>query len=457
MASLLDNPLTAPEIEGGLDSLSSDLAYLLADSNLPDDVRARIGIIGYNSMAVFAKAGSSITEVRNWIKNDIGLDVTHGIAQRTCQAQITTAWEAAGKRIEHKQAEEAEVRASDGPIPRSLQKATYVDLNRAFSKRHRELKDKETPAKAYVELRFEQIEDGELVAETLKDVISREEATACDADPKQPLFAFKADGSIKVRNSKLSGELPTTPEDFRRKIRLLGVCWEFVKLKFPLNRTVADLSLGYWDTYLEWLLGEDVYGLKVQDDLGGTVYRPSWHLLLGFEFQIRRAAYKNVNNYGRPLAQALTDARNDTALAQKYFHGPMALAGGAAAAAHGTRTPSKGTGGGGGARPAEGVEAPSASQGRGSQRPDNRRKRKSPPSAPPKPAATAAKKARTSWKSETTNKTDDGREKCFKYQRGQCTDSSKCGRLHLCTLCGEGHPLKECPQKLKKAADNKKK
>ena len=39
MASLLDNPLTAPEIEGGLDSLSSDLAYLLADSNLPDDVR----------------------------------------------------------------------------------------------------------------------------------------------------------------------------------------------------------------------------------------------------------------------------------------------------------------------------------------------------------------------------------------------------------------------------------
>ena len=117
-------------------------------------------------------------------------------------ARLATAWEAAVKRIEHKQAEEAEIRANESPVPRLIQKSVYLEMCRAFAAAHHELKDSQTPAKPYMEMRFEQIEDGELIAESLKEVISREESAGADADARQPTFSWKADGTLKVKTGK---------------------------------------------------------------------------------------------------------------------------------------------------------------------------------------------------------------------------------------------------------------
>ena len=47
---------------------------------------------------------------------------------------------------------------------------------RTFTRRHFKLSEDETPAASYIELRLEQLEDNELEAETLSDVISKLEA-----------------------------------------------------------------------------------------------------------------------------------------------------------------------------------------------------------------------------------------------------------------------------------------
>ena len=41
-------------------------------------------------------------------------------------------------------------------------------------------------------------------------------------------------------------------------------------------------------------------------------------------------------------------------------------------------------------------------------------------------------------------RTSDGREICFKFQRGTCT--GECKRVHVCRLCLGTHPSKTCPR-----------
>ena len=37
------------------------------------------------------------------------------------------------------------------------------------------------------------------------------------------------------------------------------------------------------------------------------------------------------------------------------------------------------------------------------------------------------------------NKSDDGREVCYAYQKDSCKGA--CGRVHICQFCGGRHPL----------------
>jgi len=44
-------------------------------------------------------------------------------------------------------------------------------------------------------------------------------------------------------------------------------------------------------------------------------------------------------------------------------------------------------------------------------------------------------------KQESQFKTPDGREKCFRYQRGRCNG---CDRVHSCVYCNGPHPGRDC-------------
>ena len=66
-----------------------------------------------------------------------------------------------------------------------------------------------------MEWRFEQLEDGELKAESLADVIHREEATEDDWGGAR----VGPDGSLKLIKGRSSGKAPENPEGLRSKIR----------------------------------------------------------------------------------------------------------------------------------------------------------------------------------------------------------------------------------------------
>ena len=176
MSSVLAAPLNAVDEAAALKNLAPDLGFLFTSVGVPPDVQAMVSELlkPTPTVPVFAKVEDTVKEVRAWIKSDVQIDPTVSSRHRTVVAQLLTAWEAATKRVTVQQTVEAESRAPGIGMPREIQKGTYLELVRAHAvKMGRELPDKETPAKTYMETRFEEIEDGELRAETLSDVMSR--------------------------------------------------------------------------------------------------------------------------------------------------------------------------------------------------------------------------------------------------------------------------------------------
>eukprot|EP00971_Amphidinium_carterae_P256151 5085816-Amphidinium_carterae.1 len=92
---------------------------------------------------------------------------------RAVTARILAAWEAAGVRVRKRL--EADADRKVGDLPRVLPKSFVLELVWAFGTLHFELTDRETPATTFLEKQLEQLEDGELIAATLNEVISREE------------------------------------------------------------------------------------------------------------------------------------------------------------------------------------------------------------------------------------------------------------------------------------------
>ena len=145
---------------------------------------------------------------------------------------------------------------------------------------------------------------------------------------------------------------------------------------------------------------------------------------------------RNLNaDHGLSLGGALALARQDERLIQRYFTTPAGLAAGAAFASGQVRRQSV-------SAPASSSNVaanPGGKQGRGKGNvKKSRQKRKAEPKA-------AGKKG---GKGSGTTSTPDGRQKCFKYNKGTCT-SGACpdGRIHVCLKCDGPHPAKECPQR----------
>ena len=220
-------------------------------------------------------------------------------------------------------------------------------------------------------------------------------------------------------------------------MRLMAHHWEMVRLKFPAKEFFAGLTMDLWSQYVNWLLGEDVYDNVVKDTVGNIVYRPSWHILLEYELQVRRRAFHQVNNAGVTIAQAFKDAMMHQPTSIKYFTTPVSLAAGAAAAgskrSRGSPQPS---------RPAVGMAADAAApaQGEGQGWWDNKYSKKY-----KKGDKKSGRGSGGSWRGGESAKTPDGRAKCFKYQRGACTGA--CDRVHVCLVCNGQHPANQCPRR----------
>eukprot|EP00971_Amphidinium_carterae_P017142 338290-Amphidinium_carterae.1 len=129
---------------------------------------------------------------------------------------------------------------------------------------HGELADKDAPAISYLELKLDQIEDGELLPESLQVVMCRQETAAEPYGINSLQGKVMPDGSLRLKKSKVESTLPSTPEELRQKLKLMMHMWEVVKIRCPGKAFVQSPSFELWRSYAEWLLGEEVYACVVR-------------------------------------------------------------------------------------------------------------------------------------------------------------------------------------------------
>ena len=170
---------------------------------------------------------------------------------------------------------------------------------RAYESAHGELKEGETPAPSFIEGKLEEVEEGELLPDSLRDVISKTNV----AGETYQNIQLHNDGSLRLQKGKKQVSLPRTPEEFRTRIRLLGRMFELLRLKYLSGDRFKGYSEAIWERYTNWILGDDVYGLSIKIPGSNISHSASWATLLDLDFQVRKDMANRVNE-----GKTLTDA-----------------------------------------------------------------------------------------------------------------------------------------------------
>jgi hypothetical protein len=416
-------------------TMAPDLAFLLEDRLVDSSTQKHLCDAGFSTIGIFALMADTRTEVRTMLKAApfgldpeaaaIEADPTEKVRRRVAQARVIDAWEAAQVRVEERRKAEATQRASG--LPHVLPVSVHIAFRRDFEAVYGRADDKAFPSDALIDKRFQDIEQGDLKAETLDQVITKEE----QSDDVMGAV-FDTDGTLRVKKGIQKVMLPGDAEALRRRIHILGITWTLAKLSHPARGWLQTASPDVWREHLDHVLGEEVYGFKITSSAGDRSSRSSWKTLLSYEFQLRKEAIRLVNFEGVDFKAAMVRARGSTELREKHFVTPCILdvVTMAAAAPAGQYR----------AEPYAYMspwQQPPAGKGVGKGKAKGQGKGKG--------KGKGKDTRRGANNGATHGKTPDGKEICFAYNKGGCKLGAKCHRVHVCTKCFGQHPATACP------------
>ena len=255
--------------------------------------------MGVTSTAILAGVAINEEDARAVAREDLQLD------GRIMISTVFVAWESArdAKKAQTKHDSDAKAQG----LPLTIQRCQFNTLKSCFESAHHRLSAKECPAKAYVETRLEQIDEGELKPEALSDVVALDQEDK--EDNVSGNLTIGKDGGWQLRKPRAHRVMPATTEEFRRKYKLMAVHWQIVALKFPNKAFARGLTLQTFADLCDWFLGDEVALLKGHDDTGNENVPASWKAVLTCEFETRKAALRRVSYDNTSLAVALEDAR----------------------------------------------------------------------------------------------------------------------------------------------------
>ena len=235
-------------------------------------------------------------------------------------------------------------------------------------------------------------------------------------------------GRIIVTKKRAKGHLPEDPEQLRMKLRVECNVWLMMAAKFGNRRWLQGLTPQDFTKFVDYFLGKRVYSLEVPCTKDGgqatEPLRPPWQVMLRYELECRKLAFRRVREEGSTLADALKFAISDAELRELHFVSPIALMGTKRAYQDGDWPPKKkwlkdkGKGAKGEGKGAKGKSA--KGKGKGSKGEGKN--------------------------SKLVSSTPDGRQICFGYNSEKGCSVTSCSRVHCCRYkaCLGEHSMLGC-------------
>ena len=299
-----------------LASADADLRFQMEEAGVSADVQKAIYAEGFTSVRVFAGLEESREGVRAALKSSFKLDGNESPAMRKEIALLLSVWEGARSQLTYQVKNKEE--AKQGTQNRLLQSSEYSAMrSRVEQVLNRTLKDREAPSKALVATKLEQLEDGVPKAEDLRDVTSYEdvegEAYSAIIDP--------ATAMLRIKPGRASTIPPGSPEELRLRHRRIGLAWDFVKTRHSTRAWVPDNCVDCFRVLSDHVLGSAVAGLRSASGQG-----PTWSLVLSYEQELRKAAYRYIRDgQCNDLRAALEKACDAPEVLTTHFVVPFTL------------------------------------------------------------------------------------------------------------------------------------
>ena len=293
------------------------------------------------------------------------------------------------------------------------------------------------------------IEDGEYSATPLDEASTKDEADGESTGVLEPTLNREGMFQVKQR-AKLKVGLPSSTEELRRRLSILSNAMSFVKLKMSNVVWLKSFAPQVIEDHVKYILGPTVSGQEAHDANGKVVAKPSWPLILSYEYQIRVAAAEIINCEAAGISACFIAARRDRDIKERYFSTPMAVSviavegGGHDHAGHKRKLEEIFPAGWWKSNKAKGM----GNKGNGNKG-DNKDKGSGKGSGKgggkgPKVGrfANVPKGVRVS------SATPDHKPICFKFNNGEPCDG-KCGKVHCCQICfASEHVWPECDKML---------
>ena len=92
---------------------------------------------------------------------------------------------------------------------------------------------------------------------------------------------------LRIRPGKSTTTPPSNPEELRLRHRRLGLAWAFVKSRHANRAWINASIVDDFRKLSDHVLGSTVAGLRTSVGVG-----PSWSLVLTYELELRKSAYR---------------------------------------------------------------------------------------------------------------------------------------------------------------------
>ena len=310
--------LTDEQKRTALAGASADFLFMMGKQDITDDNQAIICHLGVNTVEKFANIATDRADLVNFLRDHVGLDATAALASRVQVASIVCAWRNANTRVE--KTAEIEAEAGTKEFTKPIVNSEWMAMRSGLERIEGRVEDKALPSKEYLEKKLQEIEAGDYRAESLTEVVSKDEV---DPDALHPQWDIK--GTLTIRRGASKVEEPQTPEALRRRLTVMQHAFQMVSLRHTNRPELQGDYVKAFAEFKDYLLEEYVYGLNSQDEQGRTVATPPWALILSYERAVRKEAMKRTNADGIPIPVALKQAWKDPTIKERHFVTPLAL------------------------------------------------------------------------------------------------------------------------------------
>ena len=408
--------MTPLEVEEALKKADSEMVFAFERSDVDNTVLAFFVHVGVDNMTKFAGIAKDSDDLKQLLKDEFDLDASKSLRDRVKVTNVIICFETAKTRVAERNKLEGELMAKH--LVKPLTVSEHSAMRTAWERRFWAIDEEWVPARGYLEKRLEEIEQGELKAEPLTSVLTKDME-----DPDVLVPVWTSSGALQMKKSTSSAEEPKNPEQLRRRMKVLGIGLMMLGLRHSNKPFLQNLNPQVFEDYLTYLLSDHCYYMQGKSAEGFVVSGPSWQQLLIYEFQVRRRAWQEVSAKGMEFGTALREAWRDPGIRERYLITPIALA---AAAAK---------------RPWDGTS--SSSQDKFQK--GNRKGAKKGGKGSGKGSKGGGKSGKGSGVQNCASRTPDGKPICYGYNNFEtrCRDS-KCRFAHVCGACFGRHPIYAC-------------